>query len=85
MNTYYDEEMTFIGQRSGDIFDEISKYTISEIKYPKLLQNSAKLGWNILWPSAITKTEKNWVILARLGDIKQISRQNLTKMVFSWG
>ena len=49
MNTYYDEERHLSGKEvarhcNGGIFDEISNYTISEIKYPKMLQNSAKLG-----------------------------------------
>ena len=36
-----------------------------------MLQNLTKLGRNFLKPSAITKKEKNWLILARLGDKKQ--------------
>ena len=45
MNTYYDEEMAFLSGKeaarhcNGGVFDEIW-----EIKYPTLLQNSAKPG-----------------------------------------
>ena len=50
LNTYEDEEVAFIGQRSGEVlqwrqFDEISKDTISDkIKYTALLQNLTKFG-----------------------------------------
>jgi hypothetical protein len=52
LNTYKNEEVAFIGQsgqRSGEPlkwrqFDEISKDTISKIKYTALLQNFMKLG-----------------------------------------
>jgi hypothetical protein len=48
LNTYENEEVAFIGQRSGEPlkwrqFDEISKDTISKIKYIALLQNLMKL------------------------------------------
>jgi hypothetical protein len=48
LNKYENEELAFIGQRSGEPlkwrqFDEISK-----IKYTALFQNVMKLGWNIL-------------------------------------
>jgi hypothetical protein len=53
LNTYENEEVAFIGQRSGEPlkwrpFDEISKDTISKIKYTALSHNLMKLGWNIL-------------------------------------
>jgi hypothetical protein len=49
LNKYENEEVAFIGQRSGEPlkwrqFDEISKDTISKIKYTALLQNLMKLG-----------------------------------------
>ena len=45
VNTYENEEMAFIGQRNGEPlkwrqFDEISKDTISKIKYTALFQAS---------------------------------------------
>jgi hypothetical protein len=53
LNTYENEEVAFIGQRSGEPlkwwqFDEISKDTISKVKYTALFHNLMKLGWNIL-------------------------------------
>jgi hypothetical protein len=53
LNTCENEEVAFIGQTSGEPlkwrqFDEISKDTISKIKYTALLQNFMKLGWNLL-------------------------------------
>jgi hypothetical protein len=45
LNTYENEE--------GRQFDEISKDTISKIKYTALLQNLMKLGWNLLCPFII--------------------------------
>ena len=53
LNTYENEEVAFIGQRSGEPlkwrqFDEISKGTISKIKYTALSHNLMKLGRNIL-------------------------------------
>jgi hypothetical protein len=53
LNTYENEEMAFIGQRSCEPlklrqFDEISKDTISKVKYTALSHNLMKLGWNIL-------------------------------------
>jgi hypothetical protein len=44
VNTYENEEVAFIGHRSGEPlkwrqFDEISKDTISKIKYTALFQN----------------------------------------------
>jgi hypothetical protein len=49
LNTYENEEVAFIGQRSGEPlkwrqFYEISKDTISKIKYTALFQNFMKLG-----------------------------------------
>jgi hypothetical protein len=49
LNTYENEEMAFIGQRSDEPlksrqFDEISKDTISKIKYTALFQNLMKRG-----------------------------------------
>jgi hypothetical protein len=52
VNTYENEEVAFIGRRSGEPlkwrqFDEIytiSKDTISKIKYTALFQNFMKLG-----------------------------------------
>jgi hypothetical protein len=49
LNTYENEEVAFIGQRSGEPlkrrqFDEISRDTISKIKYTALFQNFMKLG-----------------------------------------
>ena len=49
VNTYENEEVAFIGQRSGEPLkwrqlDEISKDTILKIKYTALLQNFMKLG-----------------------------------------
>jgi hypothetical protein len=49
LNRYEDEEVAFIGQRSGEAlqwrqFDEISKDTISKIKYTALFQNLMKLA-----------------------------------------
>jgi hypothetical protein len=49
LNTYKNEEVAFIGQRSGEPlkwrqFDEISKDTISKIKYTALFQNLMKLS-----------------------------------------
>jgi hypothetical protein len=43
------KEVAFIGQRSGEPlkwrqFDEISKVTISKVKYTALFQNLMKLG-----------------------------------------
>ena len=37
-----------------------------------------------MWSSAIMKTERNWLILARLGDGKRC-HQNMAEVVFSWG
>jgi hypothetical protein len=53
LNTYENKEVAFIGQRSDEPlnwrqFDEISKDTISKIKYTALVQNLMKLGWNLL-------------------------------------
>jgi hypothetical protein len=50
LNTYENEELAFIGQRSGEPlkwrqFDEIWKDTISKIKYTTLSHNLMKLGW----------------------------------------
>jgi hypothetical protein len=52
LNTYENEEVAFIWQRSGEPlkwrqFYEISKDTISKIKYIALSHNLMKLGWNI--------------------------------------
>jgi hypothetical protein len=50
LNTYEDDKIAFIRQRSGEpscngaIFHEISKETISKIKYTALFQNLMKLG-----------------------------------------
>jgi hypothetical protein len=53
LNTYENEKVAFIGQRSGEPlkwrqFDEISKDTISKIKFTVLSHNLMRLGWNIL-------------------------------------
>jgi hypothetical protein len=47
IHNYEDEEVVFIGKRSGEplngaIFHEISKDTISKIKYTALFQNLMK-------------------------------------------
>ena len=49
LNTYENEEVAFIGQRSGEPlkwrqFDEIWKDTISKVKYTALFHNLMKLG-----------------------------------------
>jgi hypothetical protein len=90
LNTYENEELAFIGQRSGEPlkwrqFDEISKDTISKIKYTALSHNLMKLGWNILLPFMNMQKYNNWMIFARLGDKKQTRRQSMSEIVFSWG
>ena len=49
LNTYENEEVAFIGQRSSEPlkwrqFDEISKDTISKVKYTALSHNFMKFG-----------------------------------------
>jgi hypothetical protein len=90
LNIYENEEVAFIGQRSGEPLkwlqiDEISKDTISKIKYTALSHNLMKLGWNILLPFMNMQKYNNWMIFARLGDKKQTRRQNMAEIVFSWG
>ena len=82
--------MAFIGQRSGEPlkwrqFDEMSKDTISKIKYTALFQIWMKPS--LKSSSAIYDYVKvnNWMIFARLGDKKQTRRQNMAEIVFSWG
>ena len=73
LNTYENEEVAFIGQRSGEPlkwrqFDEISKDTISKIKYTALFKNLMKPS--LKSSSAIY----DYVKVQQLDDICQIRR-----------
>jgi hypothetical protein len=72
LNTYENEEVAFIGQRSGEPlkwrqFDKISKDTISKIKY-------TALSHNLMKPLKSSPAIYDYVKLQQLDDICQIRR-----------
>ena len=77
--------MAFIGQRSGEPlkwrqFDEISKDTISKIKYTVSQLDETWLKYSLAL--------YDYVKVQQLDDIcekKQTRRQNMAEIVFSWG
>ena len=90
LHTWEGKEVAFIRQRIGEPskwqpFDEISKDTISKIKYTALFQKLMKLCWNLLHLSIVVQNYNNWMILARLGDKKHTRWQNVAEIVFLWG
>ena len=62
--------------------DEISKDTISKIKYTALLQNLVEIFFSHL---PLCKSTTTGCYFMRHGDIRQTRRQNMAEIVFSWG
>jgi hypothetical protein len=65
--------------------DEISKDTISKIKYTALLQNCRNLVEIFFSHLPLCKSTTTGCFFARHGDIKQTRRQNMAEIMFSWG
>jgi hypothetical protein len=91
LNTWEDEEVAFIEQRSGaplqwrHISRNIEGHNIEDKIHLHCFQIWSNLLCNLLQPFMIMYKYNNWIIFARFGNKNQTRRQNMAEIVFSWG